>query len=162
MGSAGELIRKFQQADTPAVEHCLAELQDFSKLIYPRMADGKTVAVKYLRHLLDRCSEWNGQIFVAEIAGSVVGMACVYSAVEAREPDEQQYEYAYVSDLVVLPDYRGRGLGRALLRTAEDYAMACGATLFRINVLAKNDVARRLYFDVGFEEHLVVLQKPLR
>src|ERR1700694_3061425 len=134
MEQAGGLIREFQPDDRRQVEECIAELQDFSKRLYSKMAQGQTVAAKYLEHLLARCGEWNGEIFVAEIDSRVVGMACVYAKIKSKEPDEEEYEYAYISDLVVLPDYRGTGIGRVLLRRAEDYAKHREATLLRINV----------------------------
>ena len=60
-----------------------------------------------------------------------------------------------------LASHRGRGLGRALLRAAEDYAASQGATEIRLGVLAKNDAARRLYRDYGFEEYVVGMSKSL-
>jgi hypothetical protein len=58
-------IREYRPDDLPEVERCLAELQDFSKLIYAKAADG-AIAPRYLQHLLTRCGETNGQILVAE------------------------------------------------------------------------------------------------
>ena len=72
------------------MEACIAELADGS------------VASEYLKHLLARCREWNGKIFVAEGDGQIAGAVCVFGAVPSREPDEEAYEYAHVSDLVVL------------------------------------------------------------
>ena len=88
-------------------------------------------------------------------------MICVFARVKSREVDEEEYDYAYVSDLVILADHRSRGLGRALLKRAEDHARSQGATLLRINVLAQNGVARGLYIRCGFDEHVVLLQKKV-
>jgi len=153
-------IREYRPDDAPAVERCLAELQDFSKLIFPQMADG-AVAPQYLRHLLAYCGETKGKIFVVEHDARIVGMVCVFARIKSSAPDEDRYEYAYVSDLVVLADYRDMGFGRALLKRAENHARSEGATLLRINVLAKNEVARKLYIADGFDKYLVSLQKRL-
>jgi len=160
MGDLASSIREYRSDDEPAVEQCLAELQDFSKVIFPHYADG-AVAPQYLLHLLTRCDETNGKIFVVEDGERVVGMVCVFARIRSRELDEEQYEYAYVSDLIVLADHRDKGFGRALLKRAENYAKSEGATLLRINVLAGNEVARKLYIADGFAEHLVSLQKRL-
>jgi len=160
MEDPAESIREFHPDDAPAVEQCLAELQDFSKLLNPYDADG-SIAPQYLQHLLARCDETNGKIFVVESDGRVVGMVCVYATVKANKLDEEEYEYGYVSDLVVLAEHRGKGLGRALLKLAKDYAQQQGATLLRISVLARNKVARKLYIDEGFDELVVTLQKSL-
>jgi ribosomal-protein-alanine N-acetyltransferase len=78
-----------------------------------------------------------------------------------REPDETQ-AYAYGSDLVVLPAYRRRGIGRALLERAEAYARGEGARVLRVGVLAKNEAAARLYRSLGFGDCTIQLNKPLR
>jgi GNAT superfamily N-acetyltransferase len=153
-------IREYRPEDVLEVEQCLAELQDFSKLIYENVADG-AIAPRYLQHLLTRCNETMGRIFVAESDGRVVGMICVFARVESEAVDEEQYEFAYISDLVILAAQRSKGLGRALLKRAEDYAGSQGATLLRLNVLAQNEVARSLYVRCGFDEHVVALQKKL-
>ena len=160
MTALADVIREYRPDDVREVEQCLAELQDFSKLIYANVADG-AIAPRYLQHLLIRCDETNGKIFVAESEGRVVGMVCVYARVKSDAVDEEFHEYAYVSDLVILAGHRGKGLGRALLKCAEDHARRQGATLLRINVLAQNEVARSLYARCGFDELLVVLQKKL-
>jgi GNAT superfamily N-acetyltransferase len=66
-----------------------------------------------------------------------------------------------VSDLVVLPAWRGRGIGRTLLARGEAYACSRGAERLRIGVMAKNEGARRLYGVSGFREVYVLLTKPL-
>src|SRR5687768_13929667 len=97
----------------------------------------------YIDHLLKRCSGKSGRILVAEIGQSIVGLAAVLARVIPSDPEEEQTPYAYISDLVVLPDYRGRGVGRALLQQAEAYARRTGSTILRINALAKNEDAAR-------------------
>jgi ribosomal protein S18 acetylase RimI-like enzyme len=66
-----------------------------------------------------------------------------------------------VSDLVVGTAYRRRGIGSRLLSAAEGYARARGARSLRIEVLARNAAARRLYASAGYEEYEVELAKPL-
>jgi len=78
------------------------------------------------------------------------------------EPDEPGRPYAFVSDLAVRERLRGRGVGRALLTAAEGHARAHGAPLLRLDVLAGNDGARRLYERSGFDARRVEMAKPLR
>ena len=76
--------------------------------------------------------------------------------------DEEPVEYAFISDLVVLPAYRGRGLGRALLQKAEEHAHLHGATTLKLEVLAKNEAALTLYKHHGFSTYQVLLVKSLQ
>lgn len=57
----------------------------------------------------------------------------------------------YLYDIEVLPDARGRGLGRASMRAAEDAARDLGADLLRLNVFGHNAVARGLYERLGYD-----------
>jgi GNAT superfamily N-acetyltransferase len=57
-----------------------------------------------------------------------------------------------VHDLAVLPEYRGRGIGRALLAAAEQRARARGCAKLTLEVLETNDGARRLYESFGFRD----------
>lgn len=139
---------------------CVVELQDFERGLEPTLPKGEAMADRYLAHMLDRCAGAAGRIFVAEEDGAVVGFVGVLARV-VPEPDEAQ-AYAYVSDLVVLPAYRRRGIGRALLERAEVYARGEGARVLRVGVLAKNEAAARLYRGLGFGDYTIQLNKRLR
>jgi len=50
----------------------------------------------------------------------------------------------------VLPQYRGRGMGSAVLRHVLNEARQLGATRATLEVRASNEGARRLYERLGF------------
>jgi GNAT superfamily N-acetyltransferase len=160
--SSTSLIREYGPADQQQVENCIVELQDFCKQIDPLAADGRTIAQTYLQHLLAQCEKTDGRIFVAEHNDKVIGMLCVFGKVSSMLADEEDYDYAYVSDLVILAAGRKKGLGRALLGAAEEHARTQGAQYLRIGVHAPNKVARDLYNREGFRERIVILHKDLR
>ena len=56
-----------------------------------------------------------------------------------------------VHDLGVRSEYRGRGVGRALLAAAEAEARQRGACKVTLEVLSGNEAAKALYAAVGFE-----------
>ncbi|MGW2370319.1 GNAT family N-acetyltransferase [Streptomyces sp. NPDC001667] len=60
------------------------------------------------------------------------------------EPD------AYVFDVEVAEEHRGRGHGRSLMLLAETEAGAAGAAALGLNVFAGNAVALRLYESLGY------------
>jgi ribosomal protein S18 acetylase RimI-like enzyme len=156
------MIRDFDPSgDSSALRECFIELQDYERQLDPGKPEGSAVAQAYLNRMFDRCREWDGRVFVAEVAGQAVGFACVWARVRPDEPDENPSEYAFVSDLVVRTTYRRRGIGRQLLSAAEGYARARGARTLRIGVLARNTSARRLYESAGFEAYEVELAKQL-
>jgi GNAT superfamily N-acetyltransferase len=61
----------------------------------------------------------------------------------------------------VLPAFRGRGIGAALVARAEQFARERGAPWLGIGVMAENGDARRLYERLGFAAFHVEMKKPL-
>ena len=56
-------------------------------------------------------------------------------------------------------EFRGRGLGRAAMVFAEEEARRLGIGKVALNVFGGNDVARRLYLDLGYTETAVHMEK---
>lgn len=67
-----------------------------------------------------------------------------------------------IHDLAVLPSWRGKGAGRALLRAAEERARAWGCCRLTLEVQDDNVGARRLYESVGFSDSVVGTSRPTR
>ena len=155
------VVRPYRDRDAADLEACFVELQEFERRLDPLLVEGRLVARRYLEYMFARAAETGGAVFVAEEEGRAVGFVSVWAKVQARWIEEREYEYAYVSDLVVLHAHRGRGHGRALLRRAEEHARAAGAKILRLGVLAQNEQARVLYRSFGFEDRVVEMSKPL-
>lgn len=68
---------------------------------------------------------------------------------------------AYVFDIEVRPEFRGRGLGRALMLLAEGAAFETGDSLIGLHVFADNTPARRLYDSLGYTPTRLHWSKPL-
>jgi ribosomal protein S18 acetylase RimI-like enzyme len=85
-------------------------------------------------------------VYVAESAGSVVGMVtlCVFTTLTGPK--------AYLDHLVVEPDSRRRGVGRALVRHAIEQAEAAGATRVDLTAGRHKQAGRALYESLGFRE----------
>ncbi|MFJ8821968.1 GNAT family N-acetyltransferase [Streptomyces sp. NPDC102467] len=62
----------------------------------------------------------------------------------------QRADGAYVYDVEVVPDQRGRGHGRSLMLLAEADSIAAGATRIGLNVFAGNTPALRLYASLDY------------
>ena len=154
------VIREYQPEEAQQIEACFVALQDFLHRLDPQVLEGQA-ARPYLDFMLASCRKTSGKIFVAEVEKQIVGFVCLWLKVQSDELDEEPAEYAFISDLVILPAYRGRGLGRMLLQTAEEYARRHGATALKLEVLAKNEGALSLYQRHGFSAYQLLLVKNL-
>ena len=68
---------------------------------------------------------------------------------------------AWVYELYVEAEFRGRGHGRAAMELAEQEARRRGHTRIELNVFGGNDAARALYRSLGYTEIAVVMGKDL-
>lgn len=95
--------------------------------------------------------EESKDIFLADLDGKIVGFACVW---ECETKAEENYlvpgKFAYLSDLVLLPESRGRGIGGALLDACKNWARQRGISRMKLDSLCKNEVANHLYEREGF------------
>ena len=64
----------------------------------------------------------------------------------------------YVNMLATYPEYRGRGMGSALMQAVQEQAIANDCSLISIEVFALNEGALRLYQGLGFE---IVDRRPI-
>ncbi|WP_230980988.1 ribosomal protein S18-alanine N-acetyltransferase [Rossellomorea arthrocnemi] len=59
---------------------------------------------------------------------------------------------AHITNVAVLPDYRGRGLGEALMRKIMGIAIEFGARVMTLEVRVSNAPAQHLYRKLGFQD----------
>ena len=98
---------------------------------------------------------------VAVADGRVVGMVELWLK---RPRDAEGARIARIKvdlGLAVAPDWRGRGVGSALMRAAEDWARAHGAERMVLDLDAYNDGARRLYERLGYEVEALAMDKAI-
>jgi ribosomal protein S18 acetylase RimI-like enzyme len=68
---------------------------------------------------------------------------------------------AWIYDIEIVPEHRGRGYGRALLGAAEETAARHGVDSIGLNVFGTNLVARDLYQSAGYSVATMQLRKVL-
>jgi ribosomal protein S18 acetylase RimI-like enzyme len=87
-------------------------------------------------------------VFLGYVEGQAVGIATCFigfSTFAARP-------LINVHDVAVLPEFRGRGLGRRLLEAVEQKARALRCCKLTLEVLENNRRARGLYESLGFAQ----------
>ncbi|WP_329742545.1 GNAT family N-acetyltransferase [Dyella sp. A6] len=101
----------------------------------------------------------NSYLFVAEdTAGKRVG----FIRLQKTQDFFTGRSNCHISDLAVAPDHEGRGVARALLAHAEEWAREHRCQLMTLAVFPGNARARALYEASGYDTDLLRLAKPLR
>ena len=63
------------------------------------------------------------------------------------------FEEAHVTNVAILPDYRGQGRGRRLMLAMMRHAIKRGAEKMTLEVRENNTIAQRLYAGLDFEQN---------
>ena len=63
------------------------------------------------------------------------------------------FEEAHVTNVAIMPDYRGQGRGKRLMLAMMRHAVKRGAEKMTLEVRESNTVAQKLYAGLGFEQN---------
>ena len=95
-------------------------------------------------------------VLVAENEGEVIGMCSVQTVISTAEGGHS----GWVEDVVIAEEFRGRGVGRLLLRQAEAWAVDHGVTRLQLLADRNNGAALDFYRRLGWTStSLTVLRK---
>lgn len=96
-------------------------------------------------------------LLLAEEAGVVLGFVYVVTNRDYFSGEA----HAYVEDLAISPDARGKGVARALMQAAEDWTREQGHHRIRLAVWYQNERARGLYEHLGYQPETMYYIKEL-
>ncbi len=164
MSGAGEPAFTIRPA-TPADEPALTELQRTSA-IHHATIDPKRWRVPSPEDAAASRQYWHtrqrrDQGLVAEADGVLVGMIELWLRRPADTRGARIPKLDADLGIVVAPDWRGRGVGTALLLAAEDWARSQGAQRMILDLSSANTGALRLYERLGYEVHAHQMDKEI-
>jgi GNAT superfamily N-acetyltransferase len=96
-------------------------------------------------------------VLLAEVEGRAVGIAVL----RLLQPVLYASSYAEVTELFVEEAFRGQGIGRALMRFAEDLARQAGAHEILVLTGSANHPAQDLYRSLGYRHEDIAFCKRL-
>ncbi|PGS50510.1 ribosomal protein S18-alanine N-acetyltransferase [Bacillus sp. AFS041924] len=79
---------------------------------------------------------------IAEVDETIIGYCGLWVIIDE----------GHITNIAILPDYRGKGLGEKLLRAVMETAKGLGAETLTLEVRVSNDVAKGLYRKLGFQD----------
>lgn len=156
MGTPGLVIREFRSRDIGSVIELLQE--SFPRELEVTGFDPEAVRrqlklYRYLK-LIQRLTKKPFALFlVGEVAGEVVATVSL----------NRQKRAWYIGTVMVAPQHRRRGCGRAILNYALEMVRSQGGRRAILHVLEDNLPAKRLYAGAGFsgfEREVNLMRKP--
>ena len=159
---SGLIIRRATASDKDALRGAVAELHEHERRLSPTRLPGEETADAYLVWMLAE-AERDGAVFIAEAGGVFAGFAAGWIAQEnviEETPDSNRF--GYISDVCVLPAFRGRRIAARLLEALEARLSLSGVTRIRLSALAANKAARASYERSGYVAYEIVYEKAAR
>ena len=113
--------------------------------------------LRYARHRWERwaADAATGAEYIAVAVGGQRWVAMARGSVDHGDPSS-----AFLTAVFVAPEWRARGLGRAVSAAVVDWARRRGLDSIRLHVADWNDPGRRLYESLGFEPTGATEQLP--
>ena len=157
----GLAIRAAAPSDRPQLRRAVIELHDHERRLHSSRLPGDQTADAYLAWMEKRAAD-NGAVLIAEINGAFAGFVAGWLEVENHiEETPDSNRFGYVSDICVLPDFRGRRIASELLEAVELRLRREGVTRVRLCTLAANSAARASYERSGYKAYEVIYEKSL-
>jgi GNAT superfamily N-acetyltransferase len=148
-------IRSAQESDRDLLLELAERLQE-GVAPWRDPDDVRRAVVGWVRESLADLSDPDSAAFVAERSGQAVGFVCVSERTHfTGEVD------TYIGELVVAKMAQGEGVGRALVRAAEDWGRARGRKRVVVDTGAANAPARQFYAALGYEEEDITVSRAI-
>ena len=152
-------IREATEDDLPLLLDLVGVLESAqgAHRVFPVVPDLATALDAQLREAI---RDPGARVLIAEGPSGPVGMAVA----TINEPGGGRTHTARTLDLakvVVVPDARGDGVGRALVRAAEEFGRARGATYLVAKVYSGNADGLRFWGHLGFEPRYEERVRPI-
>jgi ribosomal protein S18 acetylase RimI-like enzyme len=149
-------LRRARVEDESAVLALVARLVEFGPPAY-RDAEQMVRVDRSRIAAAIRATGDDPLVLVATVGDGVAGFVHLHSLTDHYN----DRPHGHVSDLVVAPEFEGRGVGRQLMDAARDWAVAQGFRWLTISVFEKNARAAAIYEKAGFNRDILRLVQAL-
>jgi GNAT superfamily N-acetyltransferase len=122
----------------------------------PTIRQGDDVHYYDLEGLL---SSADAEVVVAEVGSKIVGSG--YARIEISEAYLKHSKHSYLGFMYVVPEHRGKGINKKILKTLEAWSVSRGVTEMRLEVYVENAGAIKAYEKSGYAGLVLTMRKGL-
>lgn len=101
----------------------------------------------------------NSEVVVSVANGEPIG--CGYAQIRDALDYLKHSQYAHIGLIYVKPEFRGKGVTRAMIGVLRHWVLSREVREMRLEVYHDNIKAKRAYGKVGFAPHMVVMRIDL-
>lgn len=138
---------KIIEAEKPVKKYKQALIELIDTYLQDDMGEGRRLDRRARERLASRLFNHPGAlVFFAESEKKLIGLAVCFTGFSTFYAEK----LINIHDLIVLPEYRGRGIAGELLLAVEKKARAIGCCKLTLEVRTDNEKGMRLYKRYGF------------
>jgi len=159
-------IKKYGPKYRDAVKECMIELHDhLSKVDTMKRVKGRgNFDVEIYFESAEKRLKKNDGIMVVGLDGEKVVGYCAGEIAEIEETDKvamHDFRDGYLVDLVVMPEYRGQGLGKLFIEFMEKHFKEKGCEAMELECMSSNVDSYAFYKKMGYEDKFVIMMKKI-
>ena len=159
--SATVTIRRATSADLPRLGRLGALLVEAHRAFDERrcLPTRDRTPTDYAAFLVRQLADPHVIVLVADDHEDVVGYT--YATIEGFDYMALRGPAGVIQDIIVDPNYHGRGIGRQLLNGVLDALSAGGATQVVLSTAERSEAAQPLFASAGFRRTMVEMTREL-
>ena len=155
------IVRRATPADLPRIGRLgallIKEHYDFDPQRFLAARPGTPEG--YASFIGTQLEDQDKAVLVADDNGNVIGYA--YAAIEGYDYMMLRGPAGVLHDIIVDPEYRGRGVGRLLLNASLAFFRSHGVPRVVLATAERNEAAQRLFASMGFRRTMIEMTLEL-
>lgn len=155
------IIREAKKQDYEDLCSLIEQIDGLHRDNLPHIFQKTDGPARQREYILGLIGADNVCVFVAEESDQLIGFVNLFVRSSTDIPILVPRCFALIENLVVDERYRWRGIGRALLEHAQEWAVEQGATSIELTVYEFNRTARSFYERLGYETESRRMSKKL-
>lgn len=154
-------IREATKKDVRGLSRLNAYVQRLHAEAYPEMfksPENDDFAMTFFVAMLDDPEMF---VYLAEEGDEAIGYLLMTVCRQRENPFMYALDYLQIDHIGVLPEYQGKGIGKALMAYAEEFTAQKGLGLVGLDSWSFNTEAHEFFHAVGFENYIIHMWKKI-